>query len=203
MQVGSIKIGDFRQITRYNSKTSTVASAVNLVRSQLYHSERPPLFVARCRDAARCAGSSATADTSNLQLQLAVALNDCSSISVTLRFDYSCLEYKQTRHGTLNYTVFNVYTSDSDRQRQSDGFLVVLMNYFTLNEVITLILPKLTLFVHMSFCSALQWPSLSCFVSGVAYFLFAVLQFRASRVRCCTHWGSNNYVVFKSQSNAA
>jgi len=84
MQVGWVKIGDLRQITRYNSKTSTVASAVNLVWSQLYHIERPPLFAARCRDAARRAGSSATADTCNLQLQLAVALNDCSSISVTL-----------------------------------------------------------------------------------------------------------------------
>ena len=28
-----VKIGDFRQITRYNSKTLTVASVVNLVRS--------------------------------------------------------------------------------------------------------------------------------------------------------------------------
>jgi len=34
-------------MTRYNSKTSTVASVVNLVRSQVYHTERPPLFVAR------------------------------------------------------------------------------------------------------------------------------------------------------------
>jgi len=38
---------EFRQITRYNSKTSTVASVVNLVRSQVYHTERPPLFAAR------------------------------------------------------------------------------------------------------------------------------------------------------------
>jgi len=38
--------GDFPQMTRYNSKTSTVASVVNLVRSQIYHSERPPLFAA-------------------------------------------------------------------------------------------------------------------------------------------------------------
>jgi len=38
---------DFRQITRYNSKTWTVVSVVNLVRSQVYHIERPPLFVAR------------------------------------------------------------------------------------------------------------------------------------------------------------
>jgi len=29
-----------------NSKTSTVASVVNLVRSHVYHSERPPLFAA-------------------------------------------------------------------------------------------------------------------------------------------------------------
>ena len=36
---GGFKIGDFRQITRYNSKmsTSTVAHVVNLVRSQVYH----------------------------------------------------------------------------------------------------------------------------------------------------------------------
>jgi len=32
MQVGYVKIGDFRQISRHNSKTSTVASVVNLVR---------------------------------------------------------------------------------------------------------------------------------------------------------------------------
>jgi len=47
MQVGQVKVGDFRQITRYNSKTSTVASAINLVWSQVYHTERPPLFAAR------------------------------------------------------------------------------------------------------------------------------------------------------------
>ena len=44
MQVGLVKIGDFRQISRYSTKTSTVASFVNLVRSQVYHTERPPLF---------------------------------------------------------------------------------------------------------------------------------------------------------------
>ena len=44
---GVVKIGDVRQITRYNSKTSTVASVVNLIRSQVYHTERPPLFAAR------------------------------------------------------------------------------------------------------------------------------------------------------------
>jgi len=32
MQVRCVKIGDFRQITRYNSKISTVANVVNLVR---------------------------------------------------------------------------------------------------------------------------------------------------------------------------
>ena len=44
---GQVKIGNFRQITRYNSKTSTVASIVNLVRLQIYYTERPPLFAAR------------------------------------------------------------------------------------------------------------------------------------------------------------
>ena len=33
MQVAWVKIGDFQQIARYNSKTSTVAGVVNLVRS--------------------------------------------------------------------------------------------------------------------------------------------------------------------------
>jgi len=47
MQVRSVKIGDFRQIIRYNSKTSTMASAVNLLWSQVYHTERPLLFAAR------------------------------------------------------------------------------------------------------------------------------------------------------------
>jgi len=41
MQVALVKIGDFRQITRYNSETSTVSSIVNLVRSQVSHTERP------------------------------------------------------------------------------------------------------------------------------------------------------------------
>jgi len=42
---------------------SIVASVVNLVRSQVYHNERPPLqYQYVGRDAARRAGSSATAD---------------------------------------------------------------------------------------------------------------------------------------------
>jgi len=63
MQMGYVKIGDIRQIARYNSKTSTVASVVNLVRSQVYHTKRPPLFAAHCHDAARRSDSSATAET--------------------------------------------------------------------------------------------------------------------------------------------
>jgi len=47
MRLWLVEIGDFRQITRYNSKTSTVASVVNLVQAQVYHTERPPLSVAR------------------------------------------------------------------------------------------------------------------------------------------------------------
>ena len=47
MHVGYIRIGDSRQITRYNSKTSTVASVVNLVRSQVYHTQRPTSFAVR------------------------------------------------------------------------------------------------------------------------------------------------------------
>jgi len=43
---GRWKLGHFRQITRYNSKTSIVAGVVNLVQSQVCHSERPPLFAA-------------------------------------------------------------------------------------------------------------------------------------------------------------
>jgi len=39
-----LKIGDFWQITCYNSKTLTIASVVNFVRWQVYHTERPPLF---------------------------------------------------------------------------------------------------------------------------------------------------------------
>ena len=39
--------GDFRQITRYNSKTSSVASVVNFVQSHVYHAEHPRLFAAR------------------------------------------------------------------------------------------------------------------------------------------------------------
>jgi len=56
-------------MTCCNSQTSTVASVVNLVRSQVYHTERPPLFAARCRDAARRAGSSATDDTYLLKFE--------------------------------------------------------------------------------------------------------------------------------------
>jgi len=64
MQVGLIKIGDFRQITRYNSKTSTVASIVSLVRWHVYHTERPPLFAARLPRCSTWRGfvTSATAD---------------------------------------------------------------------------------------------------------------------------------------------
>jgi len=47
MQVGYVKIGDFLQITRYSSKTSSVANVVNLVRWQVYYTERPTLFAAR------------------------------------------------------------------------------------------------------------------------------------------------------------
>jgi len=46
MQVGYVKIDDFRQITRYNPKTSTVTSVVNLFCSQVYPAVRPPLFAA-------------------------------------------------------------------------------------------------------------------------------------------------------------
>jgi len=46
MQVRYVKIGDIRQITRYNTKKSTVTSAVNLVRSQVYNTERLSLFAA-------------------------------------------------------------------------------------------------------------------------------------------------------------
>ena len=41
MLVGYVKIGDFRQITHYNVKTSPVASVFNLIRSQVYDNERP------------------------------------------------------------------------------------------------------------------------------------------------------------------
>jgi len=41
-----VYVGDFRKITGYNSKTSTVASVVNLVRSQVYDSQHPCLFAA-------------------------------------------------------------------------------------------------------------------------------------------------------------
>ena len=60
-----VKIGDFRQITRYSSKTSTVASVANLVRSQVYDTELPPLFAAClcCACSASRAGSSAIVDT--------------------------------------------------------------------------------------------------------------------------------------------
>jgi len=40
-------VGNVRQITRYNSETATAANVVNLVRSHVYHTERPPLFAAR------------------------------------------------------------------------------------------------------------------------------------------------------------
>jgi len=46
MQVEYVKTGDFQQTTWYNSKTSTTTSIVNLVLSQVYHTEHPPLFAA-------------------------------------------------------------------------------------------------------------------------------------------------------------
>jgi len=64
MQVGYVKIGDFPQITGYNSKTSTASSVINLVWSQVYHTERVHLCLQHVRRDAACrAGSSATADT--------------------------------------------------------------------------------------------------------------------------------------------
>jgi len=67
MQVGypKLKLATLDKINCYNSKTSTVASVVNLVWSQVYHTERPSLFAARfiCRNAACRTGSSTTADT--------------------------------------------------------------------------------------------------------------------------------------------
>jgi len=43
-----------KKLKRYNSKTSTVTSVVNLVRSQMFHTERPLLFATRsCYDTAR------------------------------------------------------------------------------------------------------------------------------------------------------
>jgi len=50
MQAAYVKIGDFL----LNSKSSTVVSFVNLVWSQVYHTERPPLFAARLP---RCSAS--------------------------------------------------------------------------------------------------------------------------------------------------
>ena len=44
------------QLTRCNLKTSSIASVINLVRSQVYYTERPPLFAARllwCQHVAR------------------------------------------------------------------------------------------------------------------------------------------------------
>ena len=55
------KIGDFRQITRYNSKTSTVASVVEFGRIFSTLSVHLCLQYV-CRDAARRVGSSAMAD---------------------------------------------------------------------------------------------------------------------------------------------
>jgi len=51
-------------MSRFNSKTSIVASVVNFVQSQVYHTEHPALFAACfCHDAAHRAALSVTADT--------------------------------------------------------------------------------------------------------------------------------------------
>jgi len=63
MHVGWVKIDEFRQIARYNSKTSTVASVVNLVRSQAITPSVHLCWQHVYRDAARRAGSLATFDT--------------------------------------------------------------------------------------------------------------------------------------------
>jgi len=47
MQAEKVKIGNYLRITRYNSKTSAITSIVNLVQSQVCHTEHPPLFAAR------------------------------------------------------------------------------------------------------------------------------------------------------------
>jgi len=77
MQVGLVNIGDFRPITRYNSKTSTVASVVNLAWLQVYHTERVHLCLQHvCRDAARRAASSSTVYTCVFKLFFLFFLGD-------------------------------------------------------------------------------------------------------------------------------
>jgi len=64
MQVRWVKIGDCRQITRYNSKTSTVASVDNLLRLHKFITLSVHLCLQHvCCDTAHRAGSSTTADT--------------------------------------------------------------------------------------------------------------------------------------------
>ena len=62
MQVGYIKIGDFPRITCHNLKTPTVASVVNLVRSQVYHTERLSLS----DKLLTCQGHAASVDISKI-----------------------------------------------------------------------------------------------------------------------------------------
>ena len=63
MQVGWVKLGDFRQITRHNSKTST-AEALSTEFGLTFITLSVHLCLQHVfRDAARHAGSSATAGT--------------------------------------------------------------------------------------------------------------------------------------------
>jgi len=81
MQLGLVRIGHFRQITRYNSQTSTVASVVNFGRKFLTLGVHLCLQHV-CRDAACRERSSATADTYFVVLFI--------TFSVTLRVCLSC-----------------------------------------------------------------------------------------------------------------
>jgi len=73
MQTGYVKIGKLWQITRCNLKTSTVTSTVNLVRLQVYHTERPPVFAAHLPwYSASCTFVS---DSGYLLIVLAILLN--------------------------------------------------------------------------------------------------------------------------------
>jgi len=88
-----VAVGNFRQMTRYTSKTSTVANVVHLVRSQIRHTERPPFFSARLP----FTGSSATADTCLFSLLT-------SGTSVTNEI---CLRYKHNLEPCQEVTTNN------------------------------------------------------------------------------------------------
>jgi len=103
-----------------------VASVVNLVRSQVYHTERPPLFAAHCRAAhlplrSASGGSSTTAEVflsekkyNSLVCYYTILLVFCMSVIVLFKCLLTVASFTKPTHTlTCRPTIASVVSSDS------------------------------------------------------------------------------------------